>query len=102
MHDRMLHAAAGFALRHERVLGIAGAIWFALGCASYARFIDLPRIPFVTDRYAFWLSGAWNAVWWGFLHPRIEQRKVAIGGGAGQVAHEGPEPAGSGRQSGER
>ena len=84
MGDRMFEAIARFAIRHERALTITGAIWFAISCASYAGFVDLPRIPFVTDRYAFWLSGAWNAIWWGFLHPRLARRKAALIGEAGE------------------
>lgn len=90
MLDRMLHAVSGFLLRHERSLGIAGAIWFAVSCASYARFIDLPAIPLVTDRYAFWLAGAWNGAWWGFLHPAVERRKRALL--AGQASERGATP----------
>lgn len=80
MKDRILEALARFAIRHERALTIAGAIWFAISCASQARFVELPRIPFLTDRYAFWLAGGWNAIWWGFLHPQIEQRKASLVG----------------------
>lgn len=67
-----------FAIRHERIFTIAGAVWLAISCASWARFIDLPDIPFVTDRNAWMFSGAYNAVWWGVVHPQIDQRRKAI------------------------
>ena len=68
--------AASIADRHERLFTIGGAIWLALSCAAYARFIDLPEIPFVTDRNAWMFSGAYNAIWWGFIHPQIDKRRA--------------------------
>ena len=64
-----------FFIRHERLIGIAGMVWLAVSCASYARFIDLPDIPFVTDEMALYLSAAYNAGWWGFVRPAIDRRK---------------------------
>ena len=67
-----------FFIRHERLFGIAGMVWLAISCASYARFIDLPDIPFVTDEMALYFSAAYNAAWWGFLRPAIERRRAAL------------------------
>ena len=68
-----------FFIRHERLFGIAGMVWLAVSCASYARFIDLPDIPFVTDEMALYFSAAYNAGWWGFVRPAIERRKAVLG-----------------------
>ena len=67
-----------FLIRHERLFGIAGMIWLAVSCASYARFIDLPDIPLVTDEMALYFSATYNAGWWGFVRPAIERRKAAL------------------------
>lgn len=70
-----------FAMRHERAIAIVGAIWFAFGCALAAGFLTLPdwlEIPYLTDRNAFWLTGAWNAAFWGLIHPKLEARRKAL------------------------
>jgi hypothetical protein len=70
-----------FAMRHEKPIAIASAVWFALGCALAARFIVLPEwleVPYLTDRNAFWLTGAWNAAFWGFIHPKLEARRKML------------------------
>ncbi len=75
--DRIIRIA----MRHERAIAIASAIWFALGCAIAARFFVLPEwleIPYLTDRNAFWLTGGWNAAFWGFIHPKLEARRKAL------------------------
>lgn len=68
-------------MRHERAIAIVSAAWFALGCAVAARFVTLPNwlaIPYLTDHNAFWLTGAWNAAFWGFIHPKLEARRKAL------------------------
>ncbi|MCR2832576.1 hypothetical protein [Parerythrobacter lacustris] len=70
-----------FAMRHERAIAIVSAIWFALGCAVTARFVVLPEwleVPYLTDRNAFWLTGAWNAAFWGYIHPKLEAKRKAL------------------------
>ena len=67
-----------FFIRHERLFGIAGMVWLAVSCANYARFIDLPDIPFVTDEMALYFSAAYNAAWWGFVRPAFERRKSVV------------------------
>ena len=77
----ILDRIAGFAIRQERAINILGIAWFALSCAITARFIAVPDwidIPYVTDRNAWALSGAWNALWWGFAKPAIDKRREAL------------------------
>ena len=71
-------ALVRFLIRKERLFGIAGTLWLAASCANYARFIDLPDIPYVTDEMALYVSAAFNAAWWGFVRPAIERRKVDL------------------------
>lgn len=74
--DRLVELSLRFAVRHERVLAIIGALWFALGCASAAGFVDLPQIPFVTDTFGWLCAAVWNALWWGAAHPALERRRA--------------------------
>lgn len=74
--DRAVDWGMRFAMRHQRALAIIGALWFALGCASAAGFVDLPRIPFVTDRFGWVCAAVWNALWWGVAHPALERRRA--------------------------
>ena len=67
-----------FFMRHERLFAIMGMVWLAVSCASYARFIELPNVPFVTDEMALYFSAAYNAGWWGFIRPAIERRRAAL------------------------
>lgn len=64
--------------RHKRIFSIVGAIWFALGCAFYARFLALPDIPFLTEEIALYTGAAYNAIWWGFARPALERRTNAL------------------------
>ena len=82
----MLDPIARFALRHETALSVAAGLWFAISCAAMARFIDLPEIPFVTDRNAWIFSGAYNALWWAAARPALERRKAALAGTDGGQA----------------
>ena len=84
--DGALNRIAQFVSRHDKALSILSGLWLALSCAAYARFIDLPDIPFVTDQNAWVFSGAWNAAWWGFLHPAIAKRRKAIEAPEGEEA----------------
>lgn len=60
---------------HSRAVSIAAAIWFWFGIAIYARFIRLPDWPWLSEQALFWTAMVFNAVWWGFLRPAIEQRR---------------------------
>ena len=64
-----------FLARYERALDIFGLVWFWAGIAIYARWISLPEILFLTDGQIMFLGIAFNAVWWGFLRPKIEKMK---------------------------
>lgn len=75
--DRVMDLGTRFALQHQRALAIIGALWFALGCAASAGFVDLPRIPFVTDSLGWLVAGIWNALWWGAINPALERRRAA-------------------------
>lgn len=63
---------------HKRTLSVVGAAWFALGCAVYARFLELPEIPYLTKEVALYSGAAYNAIWWGFARPAIERRTKAL------------------------
>ena len=85
MTDGLIDRAAGFAMRHDRALTIVGAVWFWTGAAVYARFIDLPKwLPEALRSWLFWLAAAYNAVWWGLVHPQIDRRRKALEGDAGE------------------
>ncbi|NNC60600.1 MAG: hypothetical protein HKO05_11500 [Erythrobacter sp.] len=75
---RPLDPLVRFAVRQERAIEIVGGIWFALSCAVYARFIDLPDIPFSTDELALYASAAANGVWWGFVRPAFQKRQAEL------------------------
>ncbi|PIW54762.1 MAG: hypothetical protein COW16_09530 [Sphingomonadales bacterium CG12_big_fil_rev_8_21_14_0_65_65_10] len=63
--------AARFAIRHKRALTIGGAIWFWASMAVYARLVSLPDLPDWARQGFFWTGVAYNAIWWGFIQPRI-------------------------------
>ena len=64
-----------FTERHQRLISVVGAVWLALSCAVYARFIVLPDLPFLTDEVVLFSGAAYNAVWYGFVRPAVERRK---------------------------
>lgn len=76
--NAILDAAIGFGERHEREIVIASSIWFVISCASWIPFVPIPKIPYLTDTNSWMLSGGWNAVWWGFVHPTLERRRVTL------------------------
>lgn len=61
--------------RHERLISLIGAGWFAFGCAAYAKFIILPDLPFLTDEVVLYSGAAYNALWFGFGRPAVERHK---------------------------
>lgn len=61
--------------RHQRLLSVVGALWFALSCAVYAKFLILPDMPFLTDEVVLYSGAAYNALWFGFARPAVERRK---------------------------
>ena len=76
--NRILTAAIRFGERYERPIAIIGGAWFVISCASYMPFVLVPEIPYVTDRNSWVLSGAWNAGWWGFVHPMLERHRAEM------------------------
>ena len=77
--NALLDKAIDFGERHERPIAIAAGIWFAISCASWIPQLPVPEIPYLTDRNSWMLSGAWNAVWWGGVHPLLEKRREELG-----------------------
>lgn len=75
MIDSLTDRVDAFAARHQRAIGIAGAAFFVLSTAIYAQFIDLPKFDWLSERALMIASTVFNALWWGFVHPRIEARR---------------------------
>ncbi len=88
MLDSAIDRVDEFISTHKKLVSVLSVAWMGLTCAIQARFISLPDIPFLTDKAAMWLSIGFNAVWWGFLVPRIDERRKtrASGQEAGQDA----------------
>lgn len=76
--NQIFDQVAQLAARHEKLLGMLSFGWMMFTGAVYARFITLPDVPYLTDRNAWMISGPWNMLWWGFLQPRLAERKKAI------------------------
>jgi len=66
-----------FAERFRVPLAAFSVAWFALSCAEYAGFVDVP-VPALVPLPG-WLAilpaAIWNALWWGFAYPRVEARR---------------------------
>ncbi len=66
--------ANGWAIEHRRLVSAVSWTCFALVCADYARFIDLPTFLLVP----FWAGVVLNvlrwAVWEGMVKPRLAAR----------------------------
>ena len=77
MSGGFVEAAERFFARWRVLLTIASVVWFAVSCASYAGFVRLPVFELIVGLPGVLLAGLWNAVWWGWLYPRAEQRRVA-------------------------
>lgn len=81
MLNPMLDRAIRFGERHERAIALLSGIWFVISCASWIPQVPVPEVPYVTDRDSWMLSGAWNAVWWGFAHPALDKRRKQLAEG---------------------
>lgn len=57
--------------RHTRPIGFAGAIWFAMVCASYAGFIQLPKLVAIPASVAMVFALVRYGVWDAFVTPKI-------------------------------
>ena len=73
--DRIFNQVANIAARHEKLLGMLAFAWMMFTGAVYARFIELPDIPYLTDRNAWMISGPWNMLWWCYLQPKLAKHK---------------------------
>ena len=62
--------------RYRRPISVFSAVIFALTCATWAGFIRWPEIDLLSERQAIMISTGWNAVWWGYLNPRIMRRRA--------------------------
>ena len=78
MLNTSLDKAIAFVDRYEREIAIIAGAWFVISCASWIPWIPIPEVPYVTDRNSWMLSGGWNAVWWGFVHPMLEKRREEL------------------------
>ena len=76
--DDILTKVIDFADRHERAIDILSVAWFVISCASWLPILPIPEIPYVTDRNFWVTSGIWNAVWWGFAHPMINNHRKKL------------------------
>ena len=64
--------------RGELAIDIFSVTWFVISCASWLPILPIPEIPYVTDRNFWVTSGIWNAVWWGFAHPMINNHRKKL------------------------
>lgn len=60
---------------YSKGISIVAVIWFWVGIALQARFISLPELPWLSERAVFWAGVIFNAAWWSWLRPVIEQRR---------------------------
>ena len=78
MFGGIVDRADGFLARHQTAVTIVAGVWFWLGVAVAARFIDLPDLPWdLPDAVLLWSGIGANVAWWGFLRPAIERRRAA-------------------------
>ncbi|MEA3263331.1 MAG: hypothetical protein U9R07_07590 [Pseudomonadota bacterium] len=62
--------------RYRRPISFFSALIFVLSCATWAGFIRWPNFELLSERQAVMISTGWNALWWGFLNPRIMRRRA--------------------------
>ena len=74
--DRLIDMADAVTGRLRIPLSVLSVVWFALTCADYAGFAGLPEFALIDGLTGLIASGLFNALWWGFLYPRAEQRRT--------------------------
>lgn len=74
----MINHFIRFIDRHRRLFSIVGAIWMAVGCAVYAKFLKLPTFQFLPDDVILYSGAVYNVFWWGFARPAIERREKKL------------------------
>jgi hypothetical protein len=70
--DRLDSAFAPF----SSILAVIGMAWFAAICAQYAGFIRLPDFALFHGFPAIVCSVIYNAVYWGFIYPHVQERRA--------------------------
>ncbi|MEO1480593.1 MAG: hypothetical protein AAFU77_00705 [Myxococcota bacterium] len=73
--ERTVDRADQWLAANAKLVSVVSGGWMFLTCAIHARYIVLPKIPFLTDQAAMWLSIGVTVLWWGVLLPRIEKRR---------------------------
>jgi hypothetical protein len=73
--NALIDRLVSIADRHSKLLGGLGAVSLALSCASYAGFIKLPKFEILSGPAAMIASVIYNAVWWGFVYPNIDENR---------------------------
>lgn len=76
MTHSLIDRLTTFLAKNKTPVGVLAAIWFWAGVAVYANFIDLPNVPPIVRHAFFWAGVAANALWWGYLNPKVD-RKIA-------------------------
>ena len=84
MLEQIMTKAIEFGERYEKPITWAGGAWFAISCASWIPWMPIPDIPYVTDSNSWVLSGAWNAIWWGFVHPALDKHRAKMQAGSAE------------------
>ena len=74
--ERVIDRFNAFSERHQRLISIASAVLFVLSCATWAGWIRWPDLGLLTGKQAVMIGTGWNALWWGFLNPRIIRRRA--------------------------
>lgn len=75
MIDGAVDRLDAFADRHKRALSIIGGAWFVVGCAVASGMVRVPDLGIISNRTALLVATLYNAIWWGWLHPRAEKRR---------------------------
>lgn len=75
--------------RHKRALSIIGGAWFVVGCTIASGMVRVPDLGIVSSRNALLIATLYNAIWWGYFHPRAEKRRVERLAGKAQKLESG-------------
>lgn len=73
--DRLVDSADRLTDRFRVPLSVLSVGWFALTCADYAGFVQLPGFALISGMPGLIASGIFNALWWGLVYPRAEKRR---------------------------
>ncbi len=56
---------------------VLGVLWFAAIFAQYAGLVRLPDLALLHGTPAIMFAAAYNAVYWGYVRPRVIRRRAA-------------------------